>query len=219
MSKTVSTKAYPRFARNKIWKCAWVLISTIYIGLGLLVCHLQTHPSQTQMPFSMRKGNLPKGSFPDNLGHGSSIAIPLAVNQKVGGLDPPRGATNLSWDGWGVGNSLTSVHKISVSTKRPGGPCCLVLLSFELGTLPWWSLRLGNLKHWRLITKRLTTTMRQQWNKWFICLNEFLAAQCWDVPKILGGIDPFSLKSNLESPPIWHSSLLYPSKLMWMSSF
>ena len=55
----------------------------IYIGLGLLMHHLHAHPSQTQMPFSMRKGNPSKRSFPyNNLGYGNNITIPLAVCQK-----------------------------------------------------------------------------------------------------------------------------------------
>ena len=83
MGDTVGAKAFPSFARNKIWKCAWVLTLMIYVGWGLSMCHLQAHTSQMQMLFSMRKGNLPKRSFPDNnLRYGCSIAIPLAVHQK-----------------------------------------------------------------------------------------------------------------------------------------
>ena len=165
MSNSVGAKAFPSFARNKIW------ISMIYIELGLLTCPLQVYPSQMQMLFSMRKGNLSKRSFPYKiLGYGDSIAISSAVCQKpdqlshmVDFLDinnlndtykswhypsfllcPPRHATYQSWDGWGVRNSLISVHKISVSTERPGGPCCCYSILFQLGKLPWWSLRLRN---------------------------------------------------------------------------
>ena len=77
------------------------------------------------MSFSRRKGNLAKRSFPyNNLGYGNSLAIPLAVNQKVGGLSSPRDATNLSWDEWGLGTPQ------SVSTKSlsaPKGPEVLVV--------------------------------------------------------------------------------------------
>ena len=81
MSNTVGTKAFPSFARNKIWKYAWLLISMIYFGLGLSMCHLQAHPSWMQTLLSMRKGNLLKRGFPyKNMGYANSIAIPLAVH-------------------------------------------------------------------------------------------------------------------------------------------
>ena len=51
MSNNIGAKAFPSFARTKIWKCAWVLILMIYIGSGLLMHHLQTHPSWQSSPW------------------------------------------------------------------------------------------------------------------------------------------------------------------------
>ena len=83
MSNTVCTKAFPSYLINKIWKCAWMLILMIYVGMGQSMHHIQAYPSWMQMPFSMKEGNLPKRSFLyNNLGYGNSIAIALVVYQK-----------------------------------------------------------------------------------------------------------------------------------------
>ena len=204
MSNTVGTKVFPGFARNKIWKCAWVLIWMIYIGLGLLTCHLQVHPSQTQMPFSMRKGNLPKRSFPyKNLGYGKSIAIPLAVCQNQ--IKCPTQLTS-----WVLTIEIILTHlgttlffccacpgMLEISHRMDGGlrtpwPVSTKSLSAPkgaqgfllFGTPFFWAgqttlmITQANkmLKHWRLVTKRLTTTMMQQLNTWFLSLNEILAS-------------------------------------------
>ena len=206
-------RPFPNFARNKIWKCAWVPILTIYIGLGLLTCHLQAYVSQMQTPFSIRKGNLPKRSFPEkNLGYGSSIAIPLAVCQKPDQM--PYTVDFLGINNWN--HTYTSWHyPFSVEPTQGCHKSVLGLMggwelpdqclqnlcqhwkawrSLLFGTPFFWAQHITLmitqakklLKHRSLITKMLMTTIEQQLNTWVLCLNEFLASLvlgCTYIPR------------------------------------
>ena len=203
MSNTVGTKAFPSFARNKIWKCAWVPILMIHIGSYLLTCHLQVHPSQMQMPFSMRKGNLPKRSFPyNNVGYGNILLFLwlFAKNQ----TKCPAWLTS-----WVLTIEIILTHlgtTFFFCCALPGMPqichgmgwgwelpsqclqnlcqCWKVWRSLLSDTPFFWVVPTTlmitqaktQLKHWSLVTKRLMTTVKQQLNTWFLCLNEFLAS-------------------------------------------
>ena len=150
----------------------------------------------------MRKGNLPKRSFPDkNLWYGNSIAIPSAVHQK-------QDQMSYNIDFLGINNwNHTTLNAVPFSVV-PTQECHKSVMGWKGGQeLPdqclqnlcqhqkaWRSLLFDipsfwaghttlmitqarkPLKHWRLVAKRLTTTMKQQLNMWFLSLNELLAS-------------------------------------------
>ena len=127
-----------------------------YIWPGLSTQHLQAYPSRSQMLFSQRKDNVPKRCFHDNnLGQESSIALlsalcwetrPTVLNRSFSRFkqakfyvhmlahfsSPPRDTKKLSLHqrDWEL---LNLYLQASASTKRLGGPCCLVLLSLWAG--------------------------------------------------------------------------------------
>ena len=91
----------------------------IYVGLGLLMCHLQAYPSQNTDAILHEKGNPPIRSSPYNkLGHENSIAIPSAVYQKPDQMS--HTIVFLDINNWN--HTYTSWHCLFSCCAHPGMP-------------------------------------------------------------------------------------------------